>query len=179
MLADPAVMAVTCPTLLTVATFGFELVQVAVAVTSFVVLSESVAIAERFIVVPVVMLAPLPEQPMPLQLIAMELATVFATVSVVLALRPPEAALIVVVPRFTAVARPLPSIVATLGDDDVHVAVLLMSLVVRSPNVPVAVNCCVLAVDDDPLCSVMAGFRGEMEIAARSCLLTKNFPQLS
>ena len=47
----------------------------------------------------------------------------------------------VVVPRATAVARPLALMVATVGEDEVQVTVLVMSLVLRSPNVPVAVNC--------------------------------------
>jgi hypothetical protein len=137
--------------LFTVATFAFEVVHVADVVTSWVVLLENVAVATRLTVLPLVRLAPpvvQPIDPEP-QLMAIEVATVFDTVSVVLALKPPELALIVVVPRFTAVARPLLSTVATLGEDDVQVAVLLMSFVLRSPKVPVAVNCCVLGVPDD------------------------------
>lgn len=166
--------------LFTLTTVGLELDHVAVLVTSFVVLSESVAVATKLTELPLVRFAPdvvQPRAPAP-QVIAMELATVLETVSVVLALRLPDAALIVVVPRFTALARPLLSTVATVGEEEVQVAVLLTSFVLRSPKVPVAVNCCVLALPEES-CSVMAGFDGESESAARSCELMKNFPQLS
>lgn len=179
-MVEPAESAVTWPTLFTVATFGLEDAQVAVVLTSFVVLSENVAVAINWTVVPVVMFAPPVVQPMEPepQLIAIEVATVLATVSVVVAFKLPEAAVIVVVPRATAVASPLLSMVATVGEDDVQVAVLLMSLVVRSPKVPVAVNCCVVAVPEDEFRAI-AGFAGESAMAARSCELMKNFPQLS
>lgn len=180
MLAEPADRAVIWPMLFTLTTVGLELVQVAVLVTSFVVLSERVAVATKLTLLPVVRFAPdvvQPRAPAP-QVMAMELVTVLETVRVVLALRLPEATLMVEVPRFTAVANPVLLMVATVGEEDVQVAVLLMSLVVKSPNVPVAVNCCVLAVPE-VLCSVIAGFAGEREIAARSCELMKNLPQLS
>ena len=76
--------------------------------------------------------------------------TVVATVNVVLAVTvevEPEVggtfAVIVVVPTATAVAKPEELTVAVEVDDEVHVAWLLRSLVVPSPSVPVAVNCCV------------------------------------
>jgi hypothetical protein len=166
--------------LLTVATEGLELTQLADDVTSCVDLSDKVAVAMRLTVLPLVRFAPelvQPMEPEP-QLIAIEVVTLVATVRIVLALRFPEATLIVVVHRFTAVARPLLSMVATVGEEELQVAVLLMSFVVRSPKVPVAVNCCVLGVPEE-LCSVMAGLAGEREMAARSCPLTKNLPQLS
>ena len=53
-----------------------------------------------------------------------------------------EAAVIVTLPRFRAVARPLDVIDATLLFDDVHVTVPVISCVVPSENDPVAVNCC-------------------------------------
>src|SRR5579884_1896736 len=180
MFAEPAATAVTCPWLLTVATLVFELAQVAEVVTISVVLLESVAVATSAIVLPVVRLAPEVVQPTDpdAQLIAIELATVVETVRVVLALSPPWAAVMFVVPRLTAVARPLALMVATEGVDDVQVAVLVTSLVLRSPKVPLAVNCCVLAVPEE-FCSVIAGLVGETEMAARSWALTKNLPQLS
>ena len=147
-------------------------------VTVCVVLLEKVAVATRLMTVPVVRLAPLVVQPMDPdpQLIAIAVATVLETVRMVLAFRFPELAVMVVVPRFTAVARPVPLMVATVGDEEVQVAVLLTSFVLRSPKVPVAVNCCVLACPDE-VCNVMAGFNGEIAMAARSWELIKNFPQ--
>jgi hypothetical protein len=53
-----------------------------------------------------------------------------------------EAAVIVTLPRFRAVARPLEVIDATLLLDDVHVTEPVISCVVPSENDPVAVNCC-------------------------------------
>src|SRR5208282_2456849 len=54
----------------------------------------------------------------------------------------PEAAVIVTVPRFPAVARPLTVIDAMLFFDELQVTVPVMFCVVPSENVPVAVNCC-------------------------------------
>ena len=49
--------------------------------------------------------------------------------------------MIVVVPDATAVARPLPSTVATDESEEVQVTCVVISLVVPSENVPKAVNC--------------------------------------
>jgi len=164
--------------LFTFATAEFEVAQVADVVTSCVVLLENVAVAVRLMTLPVVRLAPVvvqPIDPAP-QPIAIALATVLETVKIVLAFRLPELAVMVVVPRFTAVARPELLMVAMLGDDELHVAVPLISFVLRSPKVPVAVNCCVVGCPAE-VCRVMVGFAGDREIAARSWALIKNLPQ--
>ncbi len=54
----------------------------------------------------------------------------------------PEVAVMVVVPTETAVARPLLSIVATAGLDEVQVTCMVISLFVPLLYVPVAANCC-------------------------------------
>ena len=64
------------------------------------------------------------------------------TVSRVVPLTLPTAALIVVGPGVRVVAPPAPLIVATLVAEELHIAVAVKSAVVLSPYVPVAVNCC-------------------------------------
>jgi len=60
----------------------------------------------------------------------------------------PDVACIVVVPKPAVVANPCEPdallIVATLGADELHAAVLVRFCVLPSLYVPVAVNCCVL-----------------------------------
>ena len=51
-------------------------------------------------------------------------------------------AVIVELPSFKPVASPLTVIGATLGEEETHATVPVMSCVVESENVPVAVNCC-------------------------------------
>ena len=67
------------------------------------------------------------------------------TVSVVEPVTPASVALIVVVPTFSAVARPCEpaafEIVAIVTTDDAHVTCVVRFCVVASLNVPVAVNC--------------------------------------
>jgi hypothetical protein len=55
---------------------------------------------------------------------------------------PPKAAVMVVVPRFLAVTTPLTVMLAIVGAEELHVTDPVMSWVVPSENVPVAVNCC-------------------------------------
>jgi hypothetical protein len=64
------------------------------------------------------------------------------TVNEVLPLMAPAVAEIVTVPSFKAVAKPLTVMDATLLPVDAQVTVLVMSCVVASLKVPVAVNCC-------------------------------------
>jgi hypothetical protein len=64
------------------------------------------------------------------------------TVTADVPLTEPEAAVIVVVPRFRAVASPLAVIDATPVFEELHVAVPVMSCVDPSEKVPIAVNCC-------------------------------------
>ena len=56
---------------------------------------------------------------------------------------PPNEAEIVDVPGPTMVAKPVLLIVATVGTEDDHVAVVVRFCVVPSEKCPVAVNCCV------------------------------------
>lgn len=63
-------------------------------------------------------------------------------VSEVFPLTAPEVALMVTLPSLRPVARPLTVMEAKLLPDDAQVTVLVMSCVVESENVPVAVNCC-------------------------------------
>ena len=56
---------------------------------------------------------------------------------------PPTVALMVVVPRPTAVIRPVASMVATVVLELVQLAFAVRFWVLPSVNVPVAVNCCV------------------------------------
>ena len=63
------------------------------------------------------------------------------TVSCVLPVTAPEPAVIVAVPDLRAVAAPLTVMEATVFGEVLHATVLVMSCVVPSENVPVAVNC--------------------------------------
>jgi hypothetical protein len=73
---------------------------------------------------------------------ASELTTVLLTVRVVLCFKPLlVAAVIVVLPRATAVARPLALMVAIEGFEEVQVTLELMSCVVPLPRYPLAENC--------------------------------------
>ena len=74
--------------------------------------------------------------------IASEAKSAAFTVAVALPLTEPDAAVIVAVPRLRAVTRPLTVIEAMLVFEELHVTVPVMSCVVPSENVPVAVNCC-------------------------------------
>lgn len=64
------------------------------------------------------------------------------TVAADVPLTEPDAAVIVVVPKFRAVAKPLAVIDATPVFEELHVDVPVMSCVDPSENVPIAVNCC-------------------------------------
>jgi hypothetical protein len=67
----------------------------------------------------------------------------FATVSVVLPTTAPEAAVMLLVPTATAVARPDVLMVATEEVTVIQLALAVRFFVVPSLYVPVAVNCCV------------------------------------
>ena len=73
---------------------------------------------------------------------AIETSADAVTVSRVVPLTLPTAALIVVGPGVRVVAPPAPLIVATVVADELHVAVAVKSAVVPSLFVPVAANCC-------------------------------------
>ncbi len=87
------------------------------------------------------------------------------TVSEVLPLTDPEAAVIVTVPRLPADARPLTVIDAMLFFDELQVTVSVMFCVVPSENVPVAVNCCTVP-------RGMDAFTGVTAIETRVALVT-------
>jgi hypothetical protein len=82
------------------------------------------------------------------------------TVSVVFLEIPPEAAVMVVEPAAIEVARPALLIVATPGFEELHVTDVVISFVVLSVWVPVAVNCCLAP-------QIMLGLPGVTDIAAR------------
>jgi hypothetical protein len=65
-----------------------------------------------------------------------------STVEVTLPVIAPEVAVMVTVPRFLPVASPLTVIEATAAGEELHPTLPVMSCVVLSENVPVAVNCC-------------------------------------
>ena len=92
---------------------------------------------------------------------AIELMTLVLTVRVVVCFWPPSAAVIVVEPRATAVAKPDEVIVAIAGFDEVQVTVEVTSRVLPSPKTPLAENCWV------PV-GVIDGFVGLMVNDARS-----------
>ena len=76
----------------------------------------------------------------------MEVRRAAVTFSVVLPVITPEVAVMVVMPVAAVVAKPTWAgsfaMLATAGADELHCAVLVMSCVVLSVKVPVAVNCC-------------------------------------
>jgi hypothetical protein len=137
MVVVPAVRAVARPFLLTTATVVMDEVQVTSAVISWVVPSEKVPVAVNCWVVP----------PGTLGLagvIAMEDRVAEVTVRVVLAETAPEVAVMVAVPGAMAVARPLLLTVAANGLDELQVTCVVISWVVPSEKVAVAVNCWVV-----------------------------------
>jgi hypothetical protein len=74
----------------------------------------------------------------------------------VLPLIDPDDAMIVTVPRFPAVTRPLTVIDATLFFEELQVTVPVMFCVLPSENVPVAVNCCTVPRGMDAFTGVTA-----------------------
>jgi hypothetical protein len=73
---------------------------------------------------------------------AIETSVAGVTVSVAKPVTLPEAALIVVAPVATLLARPPLAIVATFGAEEPQLAELVRFCVLPSEYVPVAVNCC-------------------------------------
>ncbi len=118
----------------TFATPMLDEVQVDCVVRSCVLPSVKVPIAENcWLVVAAMVVLP--------GWIASEARSAALTVAVAVPLTEPEAAVMVVVPKLRAVARPLTVIVATLVFEELQVAVPVMSWTVPSEKVPVAVNC--------------------------------------
>jgi len=135
MVVLPAATAVARPVLLTVATVGSEEVQLTTVVISKLVVSEYVPVALNCWVSPTNMVGLG-------GVTAMESRVAVFTVRVALPEIPgglaTEVAVMVVVPAKTATARPVLSIVATVGADEVQVA--CVGKVVPSEYVPMAVN---------------------------------------
>ncbi len=140
MVAAPAETAVASPPLeVIVATDGLDEVQVTCVVMLCVVLSEYVPVAANCWVAPT-------------ETVGFAGVTVIkvregavwpeTTAREVLPVRLPKAAVMVAAPAETAVASPLPElIVATDGLDEVQVTCVVMSCVVLSEYVPLAINC--------------------------------------
>jgi hypothetical protein len=131
-LARPAVPEAS----LTVATVPSEELQCTVVVTSWLLPSANVPVAENCSVVPSATLADDGDT-------VIETSADAVTASEVEPLTLPDVALMLVVPTATVVARPEVFTVATAEESDDQVAVLVKSCVLPSLNVPVAVNCCV------------------------------------
>ena len=143
--AVPAATGVTCPlepaALLIVATDVFDELHVTDAVISCVLLSEKVPVAANCSVV-------LRAMPGLVGVTAMDTSVAELTVRVVKPEMRPEAAVIVAVPAATGVTCPLEPaallIVATDVFDELHVTDAVISRVLLSEKVPVAVNCSVV-----------------------------------
>jgi len=134
MVAEPTVTAVVRPPVLTVATAVFDEVQVTEMVISRVVPSENVPVAVNCWVAPTDRLG--------LDgVTAMEDRVAEFTVTVVLPEIVPEVAVMVVTPVVRAVARPLLLTVAIVVSEELQVTCVVISWVVPSAYVPVAVNC--------------------------------------
>jgi len=73
---------------------------------------------------------------------AIDLRSAALTVAVAAPLSAPEVAVMLTVPRSLPVTSPLTVIEATLMDDELQTTVPVISCVLLSENVPVAVNCC-------------------------------------
>jgi hypothetical protein len=86
----------------------------------------------------------------------MDTSVAVVTVSVVLPTMLPLVAEIVLVPAFSADARPAPVIVAVVSVPDAHVTLPVKFCVELSLYVPVAVNCCVLPAATDGSAGVTA-----------------------
>src|SRR5450830_607591 len=83
------------------------------------------------------------------------------TVKVAVPVLVPELAVMTDVPAKTPVARPAAVVVAMLGDPEVKTETAVMSLVVPSEKVPMAVNCWVAAI-------AIAGVAGTTDIDTRN-----------
>jgi hypothetical protein len=135
----PVATVVAFPPLVIVSTLEFEEVQVTFPVTSFVVPSEYVPAALNCFFSPSAIVA-LPG------ITLIELRRELPTASVVVLEIAAELALIVELPGTRALASPgVPEtlMVATAGLDEVQVTVAVISRVLPSENLPLAVNFCV------------------------------------
>jgi len=133
----PTVTPVATPPVVIVATAGVPEVHVTLPVITAVLLSEYVAVATNAWVRPFAIdgLA---------GVTAIDANVGPVTVSVVPPLMGPDVAVIVDEPTPTPVAKPPVEIVATPVADELHVTLLVMTAVLLSEYVPVAVYCCVV-----------------------------------
>lgn len=134
MVAGPTATAVARPLPLIVATDVFDELQVTCTVISSVVPSEYVPMAVNCWLTPTGRLGAT-------GVTAREDKVAAVTVRVVLPEMPPWVAVMVAAPTVTAVARPLLLIVATEVLDEVQMTCVVISRLVPSEYVPVAVNC--------------------------------------
>ena len=142
---EPAAAEVARPiepaVLLMPATDVAEEFQVTIVVISCVELSENVPVAVNCLVVPSAMLGLI-------GVIAMDTSVAEVTVRTVDPDTSPDVAVMVVEPEDAEVARPLvPAVLlmaATAVAEEFQVTVVVISCVVLSENVPVAVNCCIV-----------------------------------
>ncbi len=169
--AVPAAMAVARPLLLTTATVVLDELQVTCVVMSWVVRSEKIAVAVNCWVVPAGMLRSA-------GVTAMEETVAEVTVRVVLPEAVPEVAVMVAVPVAMAVDRPLLLTVATNGLDELQVTCVLISRVVPSEKVPVAVNCWVVATEMTGLAGVKDMEDGLVEATVR-VVLPETVPEVA
>ena len=93
--------------------------------------------------------------------------TRFAALTVIteLPLLPPKLPVIVLVPMFLAAARPLTVIEATAVAEDCHCVTFVMSCLLPSEKLPIAVNCCASP-------SATVGLTGVIAIAVADAELT-------
>jgi hypothetical protein len=147
--AVPGLSARTSPLLLIFAAGALEVVHVTCEVRSRVLPSLNVPIAAICWLV-VAARVRLPGA------IAIDARLAALTLAEATPLTAPEAAVIVTVPTFRAVNRPLTVIEAIPVFDEFQAAVAVMSWVVPSENDPVAVNCCRVPSGNDPAWGVTA-----------------------
>jgi len=149
MVTTPGVKPRASPLLPILATPASEELQVAWVVRSRVLPSLKVPTAENCsLVVSAIVTLP--------GVIAIEARSAAFTLAEALPLIVPEAAVMVTVPRFRAVTRPLTVIEATLVFDELQVTMPVTSCVLPSENVPVAVNCCKVPSGRDAFAGVTA-----------------------
>jgi hypothetical protein len=134
MVAAPTVTVVARPVLLMVATDGFDEVQVTCAVISSVVPSEYVPMAMNCRLTPTGMLGAAGVTAMEDRVAAVPVRVVFPEIL-------PWVAVMVAAPTVTVVARPVLLMVATDVLDERQMTCVVISRLVPSEYVPLAVNC--------------------------------------
>lgn len=97
--------------------------------------------------------------------------TRFAALTVIseLPLLPPKLPVIVLLPMFLAVARPL-TVIETTAVEDCHCVTFVMSCLLPSEKLPIAVNCCASPSATVGLTGVMAMAVADAELTVRVVL---------